>query len=250
MKGWLVTGIGHVHRVFNGSETEFGGSVTARCSVDRESDSPNEGGAWQDRASNSSLRTGVTVSELTQILERVEQGDPTAAAGIFPLVYEELRRLAAQKMASEASGHTLQPTALVHEAWIRLAGSEAPSFRNRAHFFGAAAEAMRRILIEHARRRLAAKRGSGVDAVDLDGMEIPIPLADDDRLLAVNEALEKLARVDERKAELVKLRFFVGLNFEEAAAALGIAVPTAKQWWAYARAWLTVAMRDETTRRG
>lgn len=188
------------------------------------------------------------MSDLTQILERIEHGDASAAAVLFPIVYEELRRMAARKMAAEASDHTLQPTALVHEAWIRLGGHEAPGFRNRAHFFGAAAEAMRRILIEHARRRLAAKRGAGVEVVDLEGLDIPSGLVDDDRLLAVNEALEKLALVDERKAELVKLRFFVGLNFEEAAAALGIAVPTAKQWWAYARAWLTVAIREAAPR--
>jgi len=180
-------------------------------------------------------------------LERVEHGDPKAAAELLPIVYEELRRLAARKMANEAAGHTLQATALVHEAWMRLGGSDAPTFQNRAHFFGAAAEAMRRILIEHARRRLAAKRGAGVEVVDLDGLEVSSPLEDDDHLLAVNEALEKFAAVDERKAELVKLRYFVGLNFEEAAAALGIAVPTAKQWWAYARAWLTVEMRATAT---
>jgi RNA polymerase sigma factor (TIGR02999 family) len=180
-------------------------------------------------------------------LERVERGDSGATAELLPLVYDELRRLAAQKMVHEAAGHTLQPTALVHEAWLRLGGSEAPAFQNRAHFFGAAAEAMRRILIEHARRRLAAKRGAGVEAVDLDGLEISSPVADDDQLLAVNEALERFAVVDPRKAELVKLRYFVGLNFEEAAAALGIAVPTAKQWWAYARAWLTVEIRSQPT---
>ena len=173
----------------------------------------------------------------------MEHGDPKAAAELLPILYEELRRLAAQKMAKEAAGHTLQPTALVHEAWMRLGGSDAPTFQNRAHFFGAAAEAMRRILIEHARRRQAAKRGAGVEVVDLDGLEISSPLADDDQLLALNEALEKFSAVDERKAELVKLRYFVGLNFEETAAALGIAVPTAKQWWAYARAWLAVEMR-------
>ncbi len=183
------------------------------------------------------------MSEFTQILERVEHGDPLAANELLPIVYEELRRLAAQKMAGEAAGHTLQPTALVHEAWMRLGGNEAPAFQNRAHFFGAAAEAMRRILIEHARRRLAAKRGAGVEVVDLDGLEISSPIADDDQLLALNEAVEKLSSVDARKAELVKLRYFVGLNFEETAAALGIAVPTAKQWWAYARAWLKVEMR-------
>jgi RNA polymerase sigma factor (TIGR02999 family) len=185
------------------------------------------------------------VSEFTQILERVERGDSPAAAELLPLVYDELRRLAAQKMTREAAGHTLQPTALVHEAWLRLGGNDAPAFQNRAHFFGAAAEAMRRILIEHARRRLAAKRGAGVAAVDLDGLEISSPVVDDDRLLAVNDALEKFARVDPRKAELAKLRYFVGLNFEEAAAALGIAVPTAKQWWAYTRAWLTVEMQEK-----
>jgi len=188
------------------------------------------------------------VSEFTHILERVEHGDPKAAAELLPIVYEELRRLAAQKMANEAAGHTLQPTALVHEAWMRLGGSDAPTFQNRAHFFGAAAEAMRRILIEHARRRLAAKRGAGVEVVDLHGLEISSPVADDDQLLALNEALEKLSAIDPRKAELVKLRYFVGLNFEEAAAALGIAVPTAKQWWTYARSWLTVEMRGAPAR--
>ena len=188
------------------------------------------------------------MSEFTHILERVEHGDPQAAAELLPIVYQKLRVLAAQKMVHEAAGHMLQPTALVHEAWMRLGGPEAPAFQNRAHFFGAAAEAMRRILIEHARRRRAAKRGAGVEVVDLDGLELSSPVADDDQLLAVNEALEKLAAVDERKAELVKLRYFVGLNFEEAAAALGIAVPTAKQWWAYARAWLTVEMRGAAAR--
>src|SRR5213076_272181 len=140
------------------------------------------------------------VSGITHLLGRLEQGDAKAAEDLLPLVYDELRRLAASKMANEAPGHTLQPTALVHEAWMRLGGSEAPSFQNRAHFFGAAAEAMRRILIEHARRRLAAKRGAGVEVVDLNGLEISSPIADDDRLLAVNDALEKLVAVDPRKA--------------------------------------------------
>jgi RNA polymerase sigma factor (TIGR02999 family) len=184
------------------------------------------------------------VNEFTHTLARVERGDLKAADELLPIVYNELRRLAAQKMANEAAGHTLQPTALVHEAWMRLGGSDAPTFQNRAHFFGAAAEAMRRILIEYARRRLAMKRGAGIEVVDLDGLEISSPVVDDDQLLAVNEALEKLATLAPRKAELVKLRYFVGMNFEEAAAALGIAVPTAKQWWAYARAWLSVEMRN------
>ena len=183
------------------------------------------------------------MSEITRLLGRLEQGDANAAEELLPLVYEELRRLAASKMANEAPGQTLQPTALVHEAWLRLGGSDAPSFQNRAHFFGAAAEAMRRILIERARRRVAAKRGAGAAMVDVDEFEVPSPLADDDQLLAVNEALEKFAALDPRKAELVKLRYFVGMSFDEAATALGIAVPTAKQWWAYARAWLTVELR-------
>ena len=184
------------------------------------------------------------MSDVTQLLCAIEAGDPRAAAELLPIVYDELRKLASAKMASEAAGHTLQPTALVHEAWLRLGGSDAPSFQNRAHFFGAAAEAMRRILIERARRRIAAKRGAGAAVVDLDEIEIPSPVADDDQLLAVNEALEKFAVLDPRKAELVKLRYFVGMSFDEAATALGIAVPTAKQWWAYARAWLTVELRS------
>jgi len=188
------------------------------------------------------------VSDITHVLGRLEQGDAKAAEELLPLVYDELRRLAANKMANEQPGHTLQPTALVHEAWLRLGGIDAPGFQNRAHFFGAAAEAMRRILIERARRRIAAKRGGGAVQVDLDEIEIPSPVADDDQLLAVNEALEKFAALDPRKAELVKLRYFVGMSFDEASTALGIAVPTAKQWWAYARAWLTVELRNGALR--
>jgi RNA polymerase sigma factor (TIGR02999 family) len=183
------------------------------------------------------------MSDVTRILDRIQKGDPVAAQELVPLVYDELRRLAAQRMAREAAGHTLQPTALVHEAWLRLTGNEEARFENRAHFFGAAAEAMRRVLIERARRRLAAKRGGGIEPVNVDEIEIPSPALDDETLLQLNEALEKFSAVDPRKAELVRLRYFVGMNFEETAAALGIAVPTAKQWWAYARAWLTVEMR-------
>jgi RNA polymerase sigma factor (TIGR02999 family) len=188
------------------------------------------------------------MSELTVILDGARQGDAAAAEKLLPLVYDELRRLAAGKMARELANQTLQPTALVHEAWLRLSGDAAPAFQNRAHFFGAAAEAMRRILIERARRRLAAKRGAGAVAIPLDEVEIPSPASSDDQLLAVNEAVEKFAALEPRKAELVKLRYFVGMSFEEAAAALGIAVPTAKQWWAYARAWLTVELRNEASR--
>lgn len=183
------------------------------------------------------------MSEFTHILERVERGEASAAAELLPLVYEELRRLAASKMAGEAADHTLQPTALVHEAWLRLGGNDAPIFQNRTHFFSAAAEAMRRILIEHARRRLAAKRGGNVEFVALDGLDIPSAGADDEQLLALNEALEKLAAFDQPKAELVKLRYFVGLSFEDTAAALSISAPTAKRWWAYARSWLIVEMQ-------
>jgi RNA polymerase sigma factor (TIGR02999 family) len=183
------------------------------------------------------------VSDVTRILNRAQQGDPKSAEELLPLVYDELRRLAAHKMANEAAGQTLQPTALVHEAWLRIAGADQQTWQGRRHFFAAAAEAMRRILIERARHRLAVKRGAGAAALDVDEVEIPAPTADDDHLLAVNEALEKFAALDPRKAELVKLRYFVGMSFDEAAAALGIAVPTAKQWWAYARAWLTVELR-------
>jgi RNA polymerase sigma factor (TIGR02999 family) len=187
------------------------------------------------------------VNEVTQLLQAAESGDSQAAAQLLPLVYDELRRLAAHKMASEAAGHTLQPTALVHEAWLRLAGKdEGTPFANRAHFFAAAAEAMRRILIDRARRRQAAKRGAGVECLDADEVDIPAP-APDDQLLAVNEALAKLATVDARKAELVKLRYFAGFTFEEVSEALGIAVPTAKEWWAYSRAWLRVEIAGSAT---
>jgi RNA polymerase sigma factor (TIGR02999 family) len=188
------------------------------------------------------------VSDVTSIIDRLEPGESKAAEELLPLVYVELRKLAAHRMAGEKPGHTLQPTALVHEAWLRLGGDEAPHFQNRARFMGAAAEAMRRILIERARRRMAAKRGSGVEPANVDEIEIPSPASSDDELLAVNEALENLAALHPSKAELVKLRYFVGMTFEESAATLGIAVPTAKQWWAYARAWLTVEIRGSLTR--
>jgi RNA polymerase sigma factor (TIGR02999 family) len=182
------------------------------------------------------------VSDVTLILQRIEQGDPRAAAELLPLVYEELRRLAAQKMAHEAAGHTLQPTALVHEAWLRLGGEAQPNWQNRAHFFGAAAEAMRRILIDHARRRQALRHGGGQERVNVDEVELAASATDDDQLLAVHEALDRLAAEDPRKAELVKLRYFVGLTNEEAAEALGVSVPTVKRDWAYARAWLFAAI--------
>ena len=177
-------------------------------------------------------------------MERADQAKPQSAEELLPLVYAELRKLAAHKMAQEASGQTLQPTALVHEAWLRLGGEAQPLWQNRAHFFAAAAEAMRRILVERARQRAALKRGGGARRTRLQDIAAPLAGADDERLLAADEALEKLAAVHPRQAELVKLRFFTGLTFEEAAAVLGIAVPTAKEWWAYARAWLAVQMRQ------
>ena len=173
----------------------------------------------------------------------LERGEPPPAEELLPLVYEELRKLAAHKMAQEAPGQTLQPTALVHEAWLRLGADRQPAWKNRAHFFAAAAEAMRRILVERARRRTALKRGGGAKPASLDEVEIPIVVADDERLLAVDEALEQFAAIEPRKAELVKLRYFTGMTFEEAASVLGIAVPTAKEWWAYGRAWLALVLR-------
>ena len=162
---------------------------------------------------------------------------PKTAEEILPLVYEELRRLAAARMAQEAAGHTLQPTALVHEAWLKLVDSPSQSWQNRAHFFGAAAEAMRRILIARARRKQTQRRGSGAMHLDLDELEISTPLPDE-RLIALDEALNRFTAEEPKQAELVKLRYFVGLNMEEAAEVLGISLATAKRWWAYARAWL------------
>lgn len=175
--------------------------------------------------------------DLTRILTAIEQGDPDASRELLPLVYHELRRMAAHKMSSEPAGHTLQPTALVHEAWLRMVDSPAQSWQNRAHFFGAAAEAMRRILIDHARRKQAQRRGAGSEHVELESLEIASP-ANDEQLLALNEALDRFALLEPQQAELVKLRYFVGLGIEEAADVLGVSRATANRWWAYARAWL------------
>jgi len=177
--------------------------------------------------------------DVTQLLHAASAGDPRAAAELLPLVYDELRRLAAHRLANEQYNHTLQPTALVHDVWLKLSSTDERTWNGRQHFFAAAAEAMRHILVDRARRKLAAKRGAGEAHLVADDLDIPTP-APDDQLLAVNDALEKFAALDARKAELVKLRYFVGMTFEEAADALEIAVPTAKQWWAYARAWLRV----------
>jgi RNA polymerase sigma factor (TIGR02999 family) len=175
--------------------------------------------------------------QVTQILNAVGAGDKHAAEELLPLVYDELRRLAAARMTREAPGQTLQATALVHEAWLRLTGNQSQSWKGRGHFFGAAAEAMRRILIENARRKRAVRHGGGQAKLDIQEIEIAAP-AKDDELLAVDEALDKLASRDLQKAELVKLRYFVGLTTEEAAEVLGISVPTADRWWNFSRAWL------------
>lgn len=177
------------------------------------------------------------MSDVTRILTAIEQGDASAANELLPLVYNELRKLAAHKMASLAAGQTLQPTALVHEAWLRLTGSENAKFENRRHFFAAASEAMRHILIDDARRKRAERHGAGYRRVDLEEVEVA-SLDYDDQLVAVNEALEKLAAEQPLEAELVKLRFFVGLTLVEAAEILGISERTARRHWVHAKLWL------------
>ena len=179
------------------------------------------------------------MSEVTRILEAIQQGEPNSADALLPLVYDELRRLAAHKMASERPGQTLQATALVHEAWLRVQEEAEQRWDNSRHFFAAAAEAMRRILIENARRKQAARHGGGLRRTALAPDDLPVVGgAPDDELLAVDEALDALAAHDARKAELVKLRYFAGLTIEETATALDLSERTAKRDWAYARAWL------------
>jgi RNA polymerase sigma factor (TIGR02999 family) len=177
------------------------------------------------------------MSEVTRILERVQQGEAQAAEELLPLVYEELRKLAALKMASQPAGHTLQPTALVHEAYLRLVGSPNPQWQGRAHFFAAAAEAIRHILVDRARRNGRIRHGGNLQRVNIEHLDLP-SAEDSDLVLAVNEALDKLAEHDKVSAELIKLRFFVGLPNTEAASLLGLSERTAKRTWAYARAWL------------
>ena len=184
------------------------------------------------------------MAELDRVLARTKEGEPEAAGQLLAMVYDELRKLAALKLSHEAPGQTLQATALVHEAWIRLGGDEQPAWKNCNHFFAAAAEAMRRILIDNARRRRALRHGAGAEKVDLESVELTAE-ANDDRLLAVHEALDGLAQHEPTKAELVKLRFFVGLSIEEAAKVLGLSTPTARRHWAYARAWLYREIKRE-----
>lgn len=183
------------------------------------------------------------MSNVTQILNAIEEGDGQAADKLLPLVYEELRHLAAQKMNQEKPGQTLQATALVHEAYIRLVGSEAQHWNSRGHFFGAAAEAMRRILIENARRKQRLRRGGSREKIDLKGKDAVIEVPSED-IIALDEALTELAEIDKNKAEIVKLRYFAGLTLEQAAQALDISPSTAQRYWVYSKAWLFRKIQD------
>jgi RNA polymerase sigma factor (TIGR02999 family) len=187
------------------------------------------------------------MNDATRILNAIGEGDPKAAEELFPLVYDELRKLAAQKMANERWAQTLQPTALVHEAWLRLIGDESAKFENRGHFFAVAAEAMRRILIDRARQKKSLKRGAGFERLDLEHADVAIH-ADDETLLLVDEAIEKLAGEDAEAARLIKLRFFAGMTNEEAGQAMGVSERTAKRYWTFARAWLYQELRSHTGR--
>ena len=177
------------------------------------------------------------MNNVTHLLEAVGQGDPKAAEELLPLVYEELRRLASAKMAQQPPGQTLQATALVHEAWLRLTGSTRQSWESRRHFFAAAAEAMRHILIDRARKRQTHRHGGGQQRIDIDEIELAAPV-EDDTLLSLNDAIDQLQKADPEKAEVVKLKFFVGLSEREAAEVLGVSERTVERRWAYAQAWL------------
>ena len=184
------------------------------------------------------------MSDVTRILNAIERGDAKATDELLPLVYEELRLLAAQKLSQEKPGQTLQATALVHEAYIRLVGDEPQSWNSRGHFFAAAAEAMRRILVENARSKGRLKRGGEKQRVDFDGVD-PIVNGIAEDVIVVDEALSKLALMDAMKAELVKLRYFGGLTIEQAAQVLGVSETTAKEHWRFARAWLYRQMKPD-----
>ena len=177
------------------------------------------------------------MGEITRLLQEMRESDPKAAEELLSHIYHELRALAACKMAHEAPGQTLQPTALVHEAWLRLAGGDGAQFPNRAYFFAAAGEAMRRILVENARRKMRLKRGGNLERVDIETVDLAAPLPDDE-LLELDEALTRLAESVPRAAEVVKLCFFVGLTQEQAARELGVSISTVERQWAFARAWL------------
>lgn len=182
------------------------------------------------------------MNDVTRILHAIQSGEPKAAEELLPLVYAELRRLASHKMAGESAGHTLQATALVHEAWMRLAASERQNWESRGHFFAAAAEAMRRILVDHARRKQSQKRGGQAEHAEFDEAAIVLA-APAEELLAVHEALDQLARTDPPAAELIKLRYFVGMTMEEAASVMDLSKRTAESLWTYARVWLKREIR-------
>jgi RNA polymerase sigma factor (TIGR02999 family) len=184
------------------------------------------------------------MSEITLMLDAISAGESQASEQLLPLVYDELRRLAGARMAQEAAGHTLQPTALVHEAWLRLAGGQKQSWENRAHFFGAAAEAMRRILIERARRKSRLKRGSGQALLDIADLDV-LAAMPDEKVLLVDEALEQLKREDPEKAKIVMLKFFAGLTNEQAAEILNVNERTVRRQWEFAKAWLFDRIRGE-----
>jgi len=183
------------------------------------------------------------MNDATLLLTAVGKGDPVAAEQLLELLYSELRKLATSKMAQEAPGQTLQPTALVHEAWLRLVGAKNPTFENRAHFFSAAAEAMRRILIDRARRRRRQRHGGSLERVNLEEQDIAAPEADE-QLLAVHEVLDNFAKDHPIQAEVVKLRCFVGMTNEETSEALGVSVATVKNYWTFARTWIFNEIRN------
>lgn len=184
------------------------------------------------------------MAEVTQLLKAIENGGPVVSEKLLPLVYDELRKVAAVKMAGEPAGHTLQATALVHEAWLRLAQESRHPWCNRQQFFAVATEIMRRILVDRARRRQSRKHGGGLERFDIEAVEIPMP-ADDDLILRVHAALDQLAVEDPQKAEVVKLRFFVGLSHQEIAAMLDLNEKTVRRHWSFAKAWLVRAMKKE-----
>jgi RNA polymerase sigma factor (TIGR02999 family) len=183
------------------------------------------------------------MTDVTHLLQAASAGNPRAPAELLPLVYDELRELAAHKMAQERPGQTLQATALVHEAWLRLNESSRQEWRGREHFFRAAAEAMRRILVENARRKLRIRHGGQFERVDCDLIDLPIA-ADDEKCLAVHEALDRLAELDPRKAEVVKMRIFIGLDVQEIAAALNASEKTVQRDWTFAKAWLSRELKE------
>jgi RNA polymerase sigma factor (TIGR02999 family) len=187
------------------------------------------------------------VSDVTRLLGAIDHGDSKAAEELLPLVYDELRRLATARMAQESPGQTLQATALVHEAWLRLVGSSESHWNSRGHFFGAAAEAMRRILLERARKKGRVRHGGRLQRVDLE--QVTMATQDtDDVIIAINDALEKLAAESPQKAEIVKLRYFAGMEHAEIAEVLGVSEPTVRRHWAYARSWLYAELKSQLTK--